>query len=129
MLFLSYLVMSNTVLLRNALLGTVILFGFELSLDFLFDSSIWTGMHISQSAITVEYCEFNHPEKLFHQPINTYSNLIYFFYGLLIFQLALKDFKFLGVKGVNSVRNFPYLSILLAANFIYLSFGSAFFHS
>ena len=129
MLFLSYLVMSNTVLLRNALLGTVILFGFELSLDFLFDSSIWTGMHISQSAITVEYCEFNHPEKLFHQPINTYSNLIYFFYGLLVLQLALKDFKFLGVKGVNSVRNFPYLSILLAANFIYLSFGSAFFHA
>lgn len=129
MLFLSYLVMSNTVLLRNALLGTGLLLGIALSLDFLFDSSVWTGMKVSQSAITVEYCEFNHPERLFHQPINTYSNLIYFFYGLLVFQLALKDFKFFGVKGINSVRNSPYLSILLAANFIYLSFGSAFFHS
>ena len=129
MLFLSYLVMSNTVLLRNALLGTGILFGFELSLDFLFDSSIWTGMHISQSAITVEYCEFNHPERLFHQPINTYSNLIYFFYGLVVIQLATKDLKFFSVREANSVRNFPYLSVLLAANFIYLSFGSAFFHA
>lgn len=129
MLFLSYLVMSNTVLLRNALLGTGILFGFELSLDSLFDSSVWTGMLVSQSAITVEYCEFNHPERLFHQPINTYSNLIYFFYGLVVIQLATKDLKFFSVREANSVRNFPYLSVLLAANFIYLSFGSAFFHA
>jgi len=121
--------MSNTQILRNALLGTGLLLGIALSLDFLFDSSVWTGMKVSQSAITVEYCEFNHPERLFHQPINTYSNLIYFFYGLLVLQLALKDIKLVEVQGVNSVRNAPFLSILLAANFIYLSFGSAFFHS
>lgn len=121
--------MSNTQILRNGLLGTGLLLGIALSLDFVLDSSVWTGMKVSQSAVTVEYCEFNHPERLFHQPINTYSNLIYFFYGLLVFQLALKDLKFVGVKGVNSVRSSPYLSILLAANFIYLSFGSAFFHS
>lgn len=121
--------MSNTQILRNGLLGTGLLLGLALSLDFVLDSSVWTGMKVSQSAITVEYCEFNHPKRLFHQPINTYSNLIYFFYGLLVFQLALKDFKFFEVKGVNSVRNSPYLSILLAANFIYLSFGSAFFHA
>jgi hypothetical protein len=121
--------MSNTQILSNGLLGTGLLLGIALSLDFVFDSSVWMGMKVSQSAITVEYCEFNHPERLFHQPINTYSNLIYFFYGLLVFQLALKDFKFFGIKGINSVRSSPYLSILLAANFIYLSFGSAFFHS
>ena len=121
--------MSNTQLLRNGLLGTGLLLGIALSLDFVLDSSVWTGMKVSQSAVTVEYCEFNHPERLFHQPINTYSNLIYFFYGLLVFQLALKDLKLVELKGVNSVRSYPYLSILLAANFIYLSFGSAFFHS
>jgi hypothetical protein len=121
--------MSNTQILRNGLLGTGLLLGIALSLDFVLDSSVWTGMKVSQSAVTVEYCEFNHPERLFHQPINTYSNLIYFFYGLLVFQLALKDLKLLELKGVNSVRSSPYLSILLAANFIYLSFGSAFFHS
>ena len=121
--------MANRQILKNAFLGTGLVLGIALSLDFVLDSSVWTGMKVSQSAITVEYCEFNRPERLFHQPINTYSNLIYFFYGLLVFQLALKDLKLVGVKGVNSVRNSPYLSILLAANFIYLSFGSAFFHS
>ncbi|MDA1269433.1 MAG: ceramidase domain-containing protein [Bacteroidetes bacterium] len=121
--------MSNAQILRNALWGTGLLFSFALSLDFLFDSSVWVGMRMSQSAITVEYCELNHPERLFHQPINTYSNLIYFFYGLVVIQLAKKDLKFFSVRGANSVRNFPSLSILLAANFIYLSFGSAFFHS
>ncbi len=121
--------MSNTQILRNGLLGTGLLLGIALSLDFVLDSSVWTGMKVSQSAVTIEYCEFNHPERLFHQPINTYSNLIYFFYGLLVFQLALKDLKLVEVKGVNSIRCSPYLSILLAANFIYLSFGSAFFHS
>ena len=129
MLFLTLLIMPNTHILLNSLLGTGLLLGIFLTLDFLLDSSVWTGMKVSQSAITVEYCEFNHPERLFHQPINTYSNLIYFFYGLLIFQLALKDLKFIGLKRVNSVRHAPFLSILLAANFIYLSFGSAFFHS
>jgi hypothetical protein len=121
--------MSNRQILKNAFLGTGLLLGIALSLDFVLDSSLWTGMKVSKSAITVEYCEFNHPERLFHQPINTYSNLIYFFYGLLVLQLALKDLKLFGGKGDNSVRNSPYLSILLAANFIYLSFGSAFFHS
>jgi hypothetical protein len=41
----------------------------------------------------------------------------------------LKDLKGLVPVKVNTVSNFPYLSLLLAANFIYLSIGSAFFHS
>lgn len=127
MLFSFY--MKNSQILRNALLDTGVLFGIFLALDYSLNSRVWEGMVISKSALTAEYCEFNHPERLFHQPINTYSNLIYFFFGLLVFQLALKDLKFFGIKGVNSVRNSPYLSILLAANFIYLSIGSAFFHS
>lgn len=121
--------MTTSQLLRNAFLGTGILFGIALALDYFLDSSLWEGMVVSKSALTVEYCEFNHPDRFFHQPINTYSNLIYFFYGLIVFQLALKDI--LGVIPVksNTVGNFPYLSLLLAANFIYLSIGSAFFHS
>lgn len=116
-------------LFRNAAIGTGILFGIAFAMDHLFDSRVWEGMVVSKSALTVEYCEFNHPERLFHQPINTYSNLIYFFYGLLVFQLALKDMNGFTLVKANTVGNFPYLSLLLAANFIYLSIGSAFFHS
>jgi predicted membrane channel-forming protein YqfA (hemolysin III family) len=121
--------MSTTQILRNALLGTGVLFGIFLALDYSLDSRVWEGMVISKSALTVEYCEFNHPERLFHQPMNTYSNLIYFFYGLMVFQLGWKDWKAFANREANTVGKFPYLSLLLAANFIYLSLGSAFFHS
>jgi hypothetical protein len=121
--------MKNSQILRNALLGTGILFGIALVLDYSLDSSVWEEMVVSQSALTVEYCEFNHPERFFHQPVNTYSNLIYFFYGMVVFQLGLKDWKAFTNGEANTVRKFPYLSLLLAANFIYLSIGSAFFHS
>ncbi len=121
--------MKNSQILRNALLGTGILFGIALALDYSLGSSVWEGMVVSQSALTVEYCEFNHPERFFHQPVNTYSNLIYFFYGMVVFQLGWKDWKAFTNREANTVRKFPYLSLLLATNFIYLSIGSAFFHS
>lgn len=129
MLFLTYLIMSNTQILRNGLWATGILFGIALALDYFLDSRVWDGMVVSQSALTVEYCEFNHPERLYHQPVNTYSNLIYFFYGIVVFQLGWKDWKAFANREANTVRKSPYLSLLLAANFIYLSLGSAFFHS
>jgi hypothetical protein len=121
--------MKKSQILRNALLGTGILFGIALALDYSLDSRVWEGMVVSKSALTVEYCEFNHPERFFHQPVNTYSNLIYFFYGMVIFQLGWKDWKAFTNREANTVRKFPYLSLLLSANFIYLSIGSAFFHS
>ncbi len=121
--------MSNTQILRNGLWATGIFFGIALALDYFLDSRVWDGMVVSQSALTVEYCEFNHPERLYHQPVNTYSNLIYFFYGIVVFQLGWKDWKAFANREANTVRKFPYLSLLLAANFIYLSLGSAFFHS
>lgn len=127
MLFSFY--MKNSQILRNALLSTGVLFGIFLTLDYFLDSRVWEGMVVSQSALTVEYCEFNHPERLFHQPVNTYSNLIYFFYGMVVFQLGWKDWKAFANREANTVRKSPYLSLLLAANFIYLSLGSAFFHS
>ena len=127
MLFSFY--MKDSQILRNALLGTGALFGVFLALDYSLDSRVWEGMVISKSALTVEYCEFNHPERLFHQPVNTYSNLIYFFYGMVVFQLGWRDWKAFANREANTVRRFPYLSLLLAANFIYLSLGSAFFHS
>lgn len=121
--------MKNSLLLKNALLGTGIVFGIALALDNSLDSRVWEGLVVSKSALTVEYCEFNHPERLFHQPVNTYSNLIYFFYGLVVMQLGWRDSKGYSNPKANTVQKFPLLTMLLAANFIYLSFGSGFFHS
>ena len=86
-------------------------------------------MIVSKSALTVEYCEFNHPHRLFHQPINTYSNLAYFFLGVLILQIAQQDTDHRGQPNLNRMGRFPGLSALMGVSFIYLSIGSAFFHA
>lgn len=91
------------------------------------DAGLWQGMTPSKSALTAEYCEFNNPEAPFRQKMNTYSNLIYFFLGVVIILFAKTDFAASDSK--NRLRSFPGLSILLGICFIYLSFGSAFFHA
>ena len=91
--------------------------------------SIWEGMTVSKSALTVEYCEFNNVHKLFHQSTNTYSNLAYFFFGVLIIQIAWEDYKNSDKKSLNRMGQFPLLSAVMGICFIYLSFGSAFFHA
>ncbi|QMW04303.1 ceramidase domain-containing protein [Spirosoma foliorum] len=98
-------------------------------LDSFFNGSVWDGMVVSKSALVVEYCEFNHVDKFFHQPMNTYSNLAYFFFGVLIVQIAYDDYKNDGLKRQNRLESFPMLSALMGICFIYLGFGSAFFHA
>lgn len=91
------------------------------------NADLWEGMTLSKSALTAEYCEFNNPEVLFHQKMNTYSNLIYFFLGIVIILFSKNDFNKRNTE--NRLRVFPELSILLGVCFIYLSLGSAFFHA
>jgi predicted membrane channel-forming protein YqfA (hemolysin III family) len=93
------------------------------------DGTVWDGMTLSKSALTAEYCEFSHVDKLFHQSMNTYSNVAYFFFGVLIVQIALADYKNRGTHTLNRLAQFPLLSAFMGACFIYLSFGSAFFHA
>lgn len=87
----------------------------------------WEGMIISNSAKNTEYCEYNNVEKFFHQAMNTYSNLVYFFFGIIICLIAKEDFK--NKHPQNKMQQFPELSMLTGICFIYLSFGSAFFHA
>ena len=100
-----------------------------MSLNTILNGHIWDGMTLSKSAVIVEYCEFNNVEKLFHQSMNTYSNLAYFFFGVLIIQIAMYDFKNKAAITQNRIEKFPLLSALMGICFIYLSFGSAFFHA
>lgn len=93
------------------------------------NGSVWEGMKISKSAFTVEYCEFNDTSKFFHQSMNTYSNLVYFFFGMLICLIGKQDSDNQEFTSNNGLANFPELSFLIGISFIYLSFGSAFFHA
>ncbi|MFD2520391.1 ceramidase domain-containing protein [Emticicia soli] len=98
-------------------------------LNQLLSPHFWDGMTTSKSAITGEYCEFNNVNKFFHQPMNTYSNLSYFFFGVLIILIGKEDYKNKNKKSLNRMEQFPLLSVLLGIYFIYLCFGSAFFHA
>ena len=98
-------------------------------LNSMLSGSVWNGMTVSKSALTNEYCEFNNASKFFHQSINTYSNLVYFFFGIFICQIGWSDFKNVNPNASNRLETFPLLSLLMGICFIYLSFGSAFFHA
>ena len=100
-----------------------------IGLDAWLAGSSWSGMRISQSAITVEYCEFDQVDRFFRQPMNTYSNLIYFFFGTLLLGIAGEDARQKGNPARNRLENFPMLSALLGGCMVYLSVGSAFFHA
>ena len=106
---------------------TAIMLVVWIGLNQFLDGNVWQGMTLSKSASTVEYCEFNNPDRFFHQSMNTYSNLVYFFLGILICQIAWQDYKSMSFQ--NRLANFPLLSALMGVCFIYLSFGSAFFHA
>lgn len=114
-------------ILLIAAASTFCMFLAFLILNSFVNADLWYGMELSKSALTGEYCEFNNPEALFHQKINTYSNLIYFFLGVVIILFAKTNFS--QKDSQNRLRSFPALSILLGVCFIYLSFGSAFFHA
>ena len=113
----------------KSLAYTFTMFLIWILLNSILPGSVWEGMEISKSALTVEYCEFNDTGKFFHQSINTYSNLIYFFFGIFVCLIAKYDFDNQTVTFKNRLVNFPELSFLIGISFIYLSFGSAFFHA
>ncbi len=124
--------MSKQLILK--FLGTAFFFTFGMiaiwaCFNTFLTGNTWNGMTISKSALTVEYCEFNNTEKLFHQSMNTYSNLAYFFFGILILQIAKYDLYNKENTAHNRLEKFPLLSALMGFCFIYLSFGSAFFHA
>lgn len=121
------LIMSQLII--RSLLLTLVMLGVWYVADALISGEVWSGMTVSKSALTVEYCEFNHTDRFFHQPMNTYSNLAYFFLGVLICQIGLIDYKRREQPSRNRLAMFPLLSVLMGSCFIYLSFGSAFFHA
>ena len=98
-------------------------------LNSLLTGAVWAGMTISKSALTIEYCEFNNVDRFFHQSMNTYSNLVYFFFGILICLIAKQDAANSSQAVQNRLQQFPLLSGLMGICFIYLSIGSAFFHA
>lgn len=109
-----------------SLLFTLVLGLIFFYLNHALGESIWSGMQISKSALTAEYCELYRTGHLFHQPVNTYSNLFYFFLGSIILGLSIKSTN---ASNRNSLQQFPALMAFCGFSLIYLCFGSSFFHA
>lgn len=112
-----------------SLIATICLLFIFVLLNTIFDGSVWDGMQISKSALTVEYCELNQTQYFIHQSMNTYSNLAYFFLGCIVLQSALFDRKHKLLEATNPIQQYPMLSFLFGCCLVYLCFGSAFFHA
>lgn len=124
--------MNKSLFIKQIGISALITFGMIviwLLLDTFLSGSVWDEMTISNSALKVEYCEFNNVGAFFHQKLNTYSNLAYFFFGVLVIQIGLNDFKNNTGLNLNRLERFPVLSVLFGFCLTYLSFGSAFFHA
>lgn len=81
---------------------------------------VWEGMEMSKSALTVEYCEQNHCNRFFHQKMNSYSNLIYFFFGIWVLLISRRSASHI-------LDNSP--GAFYGLCLIYLAFGSCYFHA
>ncbi|HPN18551.1 MAG TPA: ceramidase domain-containing protein [Chitinophagales bacterium] len=111
-----------------ALLTTSAMLLLFVFLNLHYDGSIWQTMQQSKSALTAEYCELDHHAHFFRQSINTYSNLAYFFLGMIAVLISFYD-KTDKIENKNLVQQFPFISCFFGVCLIYLSIGSAFFHA
>ena len=73
--------------------------------------NVWEGIPLSKSALTAEYCEFNDPQRFFHQSMNTYSNLVYFFWAFLFAKLRHTMLKIKDLRRKIGWLNFHYCPI------------------
>lgn len=100
-----------------------------LSLNHHFDGNYWQTMQQSKSALTAEYCELDQSTHFFRQTMNTYSNLGYFFLGMIALLVGLHDRKNNKPSAPNLLQGFPAISILFGCCLMYLCISSAFFHA
>lgn len=91
-----------------ALLATLLLMIVYFVLNKHYTGIIWQTMLQSKSALTAEYCELDCKLCFFRQRVNTYSNLMYFFLGMLVLQLGIYDQKNKNTNG-NAIQQFPLL--------------------
>lgn len=107
-------------------LATLCLLSVYIYLNHHYDGSIWQTLQPSKSALTGEYCEQDNVTHFFRQRMNTYSNLLYCFLGMLVVLIAYHDKK---ERTGNQLQQFPLLSFFFGCCLIYLCFGSSFFHA
>lgn len=124
--------MQNKSILKiygTAFIATILLLFVYIFLNHQFNGNHWQNMQQSKSALKAEYCELDQVTHFFRQTMNTYSNLMYFFLGMIAIVVGLHDRKNIQEENPNVLQQFPVISILFGCCLIYLCLGSSFFHA
>ena len=94
--------------------------------NYLDGNTIWTGK-LGNGGLYAEYCELNQFDKFLRQPMNSYSNLAFLFFGVSVIRLGFRDMKSTDFK--NPLMAFSAFSILQGIYFCYLFLGSTYYHA
>lgn len=89
----------------------------------------WTTFSQSKSAIDAVYCERDRVAELVRQPSNSWSNLMYLFYGLVLIRFGINDNRHFKQQAPNWLTHMPELSIFWGLHLALLCFGSFLFHA
>ncbi len=89
--------------------------------------NVWQGMELGVAGTFEEFCELNHMNELFREPVNTLSNLAYLLYGSICIAFYKNDL--LKKMRGNLIVEFPEFSLLMGFAFLYLAFGSFYYHA
>lgn len=93
------------------------------------DVNLWEQFEISKSGAEQEFCEFHGYDRLIRQPSNSWSNLIYLFFGCLYFVYAYRDKQMPVTERHNFVTRYTSYSIVLGVVMVFLCFASFLFHA
>ncbi len=112
------------------LLTTTALFGFVIWLlnEVVPYRNIWFGF-ITEEDIGTYFCEKTFMDKIVRQPVNTFSNFIYWISAVAILRRGWKDQSKRDSNRYNLVSANPFYSIVYGGILLYIFCASTFFHS
>ncbi len=88
----------------------------------------WGFLELGPAGLFEEYCERNRMEAFLREPMNSWSNYGFVWFGLVCLFFAGKDIRNKTEK-TNLVQQQPTLSIFAGLSFIYLGIGSFLYHA
>ena len=86
----------------------------------------WQNFY-TENDIDIFFCEFTDMSMLIRQPVNTFSNIVYWIVGLIILRRGWKDLS--KQNRYNIVSANPFYSITLGCIMLYIFCASTFFHA
>lgn len=123
---------KNYSLAKLPLYASISVLGIMVLLTYLpIHTDLWR--HFSaEPGIDKTFCEFSRPNCLIREPMNTLTNILYFFFGAMVLFIAAKDNYRKKVRKThyrNLMVRQPVWGFILGGVFMFLFLGSTFFHA